>query len=301
LLRSSVGSQSDSVSPDANKVELMSKAVVLIRRGTDGLSMAYQALEELRAQDILSEQQRILIKPNITVNKPAASGVTTHVSVVEGVLRFLSDHRLGEEVTIGEGGGCDITRAYRELGFEDLARRYEAQLADFNREEGVEVSITDPLVQERFTLARTVTQSDCLINLPCLKIHTGESQATLCLKNLMGCLSRPRTFMHRDFNRRVIDLSRAVGHSELNLIDGLVGHERGEIHGDPVGMELLIASRDPVAADTVGAAVMGFDEGEVHHIALAGEMHLGQSLWGDIDLRGPAIDQVRHPFKRSRW
>ena len=107
--------------------------------------------------------------------------------------------------------------------------------------------------------------------------------------------------MHRDFDRRVIDLVRAVGHSEFNLIDGLVGHERGEIHGDPVGTELLIASRDPVAADAVGAAVMGFDEGEVHHIALAGEMGLGRALLDEVELRGPAIEQIGRSFRRARW
>jgi uncharacterized protein (DUF362 family) len=279
----------------------MSQAVVVIKQGTDGMEMAYQALEELRAQDVLSRKRGILIKPNITVNKPASSGVTTHASLVEGVLIFLRDHRLGEEIVVGAGGGCDITRAFQELGFAQLAKRYEVRLADFNREQGVDVSVSNPLVQECFTLARSATECDCLINLPCLKIHTGESQATLCLKNLMGCLSRPRSFMHRDFNHRVIDLSRAVGHSELNLIDGLVGHERAEIHGDPVGMEVLIASRDPVAADAVGAAVMGFDEGEVHHIALAGEMGLGRALLDEVELRGPAIEQVTRSFRRARW
>jgi uncharacterized protein (DUF362 family) len=279
----------------------MGQAVVLIQQGTDGLEMAYQALEELRAQDILARKRRILIKPNITVNRPASSGVTTHVSVVEGVLLFLRDYRLGEKIIIGEGGGCDITQAFRELGFARVAKQYEARLADFNREAGVDVGISNPLAQGHFTLARTVTECDCLINLPCLKIHTGESQVTLCLKNLMGCLSRPRVFMHRDFDRRVIDLLLAVGHSEVNLIDGLVGHERGEIHGDPVGTELLIASRDPVAADAVGAAVMGFNEGEVHHIALAGEMGLGRASLDEVELHGPAIEQVERPFRRARW
>lgn len=279
----------------------MNRTVVLIQQGTDGAEMAYQALEELGAREVLSLRRRILIKPNITVNRPASSGVTTHASVVEGVLRFLCDHRLGEEVAIGEGGGCDISRAFRELGFARVAKQYGARLADFNRDEAVLARIPHPLAQREFKLARMVTECDCIINLPCLKVHTGESQVTLCMKNLMGCLVRPRGFMHHDFNRRVIDLLRAVGHSELNLIDAIVGHEGGEIHGDPAGMELLIASRDPVAADAVGAAVMGFNEREVGHIALAGEMGLGQASLDEIELRGPAMERVRRPFRRARW
>lgn len=279
----------------------MNPTVVLIQRGTDGVEMAYRALEELGAQEVLSQKRKILIKPNITVNKPASSGVTTHTSVVEGVLCFLRDHRLGEEVIIGEGGGCDIRRAFWELGFAQVAEQFGARLADFNRDEGVAVRVPSPLIQEEFTLARTVTECDCLINVPCLKVHTGKSQVTLCMKNLMGCLVRPRSFMHLNFNRRVLDLLRAVGHSELNLIDGIVGHERGEIHGNPVGMELLVAGQDLVAADAVGAAVMGFEEGEVGHIALAGEMGLGQASLEEIELRGPAIEQVKRSFRRSWW
>ena len=275
--------------------------MVVIQQGTDGVEMAYQALEELRAQEVLPPEGRIIIKPNITVNKPASSGVTTHVSVVEGVLLFLREHELGQEVIIGEGGGCDIGRAFRELGFARVAKKYGARLADFNRDEGVAVSVPNPLAREHFTLARTVSECDCLINVPCLKVHTGESQVTLCMKNLMGCLTRPRSIMHHNFNRKVLDLLRAVGHSELNLIDGLVGHEGGEIHGDPVGMELLIASRDPVAADAVGARVMGFEEGEVGHIAAAGQLGLGKALWDEIELRGPAIEQVSRPFRHGRW
>jgi len=282
-------------------MEAIKRTPVVILQGSDGQAMAYQAMEALQAQELLSRKRRILIKPNITVNRPASSGVTTHASVVEGVLRFLRDHRLGEELIIGEGGGCDITQAFQELGFAEVAERYGARLVDFNRDEGVTVRMSTPLVQKEFTLARTVIACDGLINIPCLKIHSGESQVTLCLKNLMGCLSRPRSFMHRDFNRKVIDLMRVVGPPDLNVIDGLVGHERGEIHGDPVGMQLLIASPDPVAADAVGAAVMGFEEGEVGHIALAGKLGLGCASLEDIEISGPAIEQVRRRFRRSSW
>ena len=80
----------------------MSRSIVLIQRGTDGLEMAGQALKELQAQDVLAGKARILVKPNITVSKPASTGVTTHVSLVEGVLRFLRDH--GLRLRPGVGG-----------------------------------------------------------------------------------------------------------------------------------------------------------------------------------------------------
>ena len=183
------------------------------------------------------------------------------------------------------------------LKVDQLAKYYGVKVKDLNYAEPYEIDFDKDV---KASVARECVEADLFINLPKLKTHF-EAGMSVCLKNLMGCLSRPRSFMHRDFNRRVIYLARAVGHSEVNLIDGIVGHERGEIHGDPVGSELLIASLDPVAADVVGAAAMGFHEGEVDHIAGAGEAGLGQAMLTQIEVRGSAIEQVKRNFCRASW
>jgi uncharacterized protein (DUF362 family) len=79
-----------------------------------------------------------------------------------------------------------------------------------------------------------------------------------------------------------------------------VGLEGDEIHGNPVGVGIVIASRDWVAADAVGAAVMGFSEGEVGHIPLAEQHGFGIGTLANIELRCASIESVRKPFKRGR-
>lgn len=276
----------------------MNKPVVLIKKGTDGKKLAYESLEEMKAEEILSQKERILIKPNITVARQAKTGVTTHPSIVEGTLQYLFDHDI-KNVVIGEGGGCDITRAYEELGFSLFAKRYNVPLVDFNRDEEVILKVPNPIIKEKFGIAKTVTESDCVINLPCLKVHKGESKVTLCMKNMMGCISKRRSIMHRDFNKKIIDLLKLTDKSLVNIIDGIIGMEKDEIHGNPVGMSIVIASRDWVAADSVGAAVMGFSEDEVGHIKLAEEEGFGTGSLRKIKVQGASIESVKRPFKRA--
>ena len=276
----------------------MEKPVVLIKKGTDGRKLAYEALTEMAAEKLLKQCSKILIKPNITAAMPASTGVTTHVSIVEGVLQFMQERGIKHSI-IGEGGGCNITQAYEKLGFVKIAREYGVPLADFNREPEVVVRVPEPLIQDEFGLAKTVTECDCIINVPCLKVHKWESRVTLCMKNMMGCIARHRSIMHRNFNIRLMDLLKVTNKSCVNIIDGIVGRESDEIHGSPVNTGIVIVSRDRVAADAVGAAVMGFSEGEVGHIPLAEQYGFGVGTLEHIEVRGASIESVRKPFKRA--
>lgn len=277
----------------------MEKSIVLVKKGTDGRKLAYEALTEMKAEDVLKQCSKILIKPNITVDMPAATGVTTHATIVEGVLQFMSEKGIRNAI-IGEGGGCDITQAYEELGFAEIARRYDVPMADFNKEPEVAVKVPEPVIQDEFGLAKTVTECDCIINAPCLKVHKWESRVTLCMKNMMGCIARHRGIMHRDFDKRLMDLLKITNKCRINIIDGIVGREGDEIGGNPVGAGVVIASRDLVAADSVGAAVMGFSEGEVRHISLAEQYGFGIGNLEHIEVRGASIESVRKSFKRAR-
>jgi len=70
-------------------------------------------------------------------------------------------------------------------------------------------------------------------------------------------------------------------------------------------MDLIIAGKDCVATDAVGAAVMGFSQDEMpRHIRIAQEMGFGTCDLNRIKLLGDvAINEVKKDFNRksSRW
>jgi len=83
------------------------------------------------------------------------------------------------------------------------------------------------------------------------------------------------------------------------VIDGIIAGEVYETSGNPVEMNLIIAGRDPVAVDAVGAAVIGIPPEDVKHLSLAEKKGLGTCDLNQIEIIGEPIERVRKKFKRS--
>lgn len=272
--------------------------VVWLVRSAEGKATAVRLLEEMDAAAILRPRSRILVKLNITANLPPESGVITFPSVLDGALAYLADTGIGN-VVVAEGGGDDVSVAFDKFGYREIANRYGVPIVDLNRDAAEWVEVPDPLVVPRFSITRTVRSCDAILNLPCLKVHNGEAVATICMKNMMGCIERPRRGeMHKDFTRMIIDLLKVV-RPDVNVVDGLVGRTWGEIHGEPVGMGVMLAGTDMVAVDAVGAAAM--DMLKVPHIELAAQHGYGVADLARIEVRGEPIEAVRRHFRRRGW
>lgn len=281
----------------------MDNSVVAMLKGTDGKELAYKALKAIDAGEVVSSKKKVLIKVNITIIKTAADGVTTDPRMVEGIIEFLKDQGI-RDIAIAEGGGCDVTRAYSELGFTEVASRQNIRLIDVNREEGVLKKVPNPHFVSEFYIAKPVLEYDCIISAPKLKIHAGEWQVTLAMKNLMGLLARgKRGAIHRE-DRGTVDILQVLK-PDLSIIDGVVGGEGHELWSKPVRMDLVIAGKDCVATDAVGSAVMGFSENEIpRHIKISQEMGFGTCDLNRIKLLGDVtISEAKKDFKRtgSRW
>ena len=241
----------------------------------------------------------VLVKPNLTTNMPAKTGVTTHLSLVASAARYLLDSE-ADEVVIGEGCGTEVRPTYEALGFCDLGEELGIRVVDFAEDEAVSVEVPDPLAVERFSIAKTVLSADLILNMPVLKIHGGESQVTLCAKNMMGCIAGDKSFMHERFNDKIIDLLKVVK-PDLNIVDGIVAMEGEEINGTPVGSNLVVAGGDFVAVDSVCSTLMGFAPSEVEHVRLAQEHGFGVADPGRIMVHGLKPEEVSRLFQRARY
>jgi uncharacterized protein (DUF362 family) len=274
-------------------------SIVAMLKGTDGKDMAYKALSAIDADEVVASKKKVLVKINITIMRTAAAGVTTDPRMVEGTIEFLKDHGI-KEIAIAEGGGCDVTRAYGELGFKEIARRQNVRLIDINREEGVLKKVPNPHFISEFWIAKPALEYDCIISAPKLKIHAGEWQVTLAMKNMMGLLAPGKRYqIHRE-DRGIVDILQLLK-PDLSVIDGIVGGERHELRSNPVEMNLIIAGKDCVATDAVGSAVMGFSENEMpRHIKVSQEMGLGTCDLKRIKLLGDvSVEDVRKDFERT--
>lgn len=71
----------------------------------------------------------------------------------------------------------------------------------------------------------------------------------------------------------------------LAIIDGREANVKGELGGEIQTFNLMIFSQDPVAADAVGAKILGVNPLSVKHLQLAQEKGLGTADLEKIEIK----------------
>ncbi len=129
-----------------------------------------------------------------------------------------------------------------------------------------------------------------IIHLPTIKTH-GHTQMTGALKDSFGLyLTKNRHLAHLKIHEVLVDLlllQQTISHSEFVLTDGtIMGDGAGPRTMIPKVGNVLIATSDMVAADTVQTRLMGIDQKLVHKLQIAKEMGLGESDPDKIEIVG---------------
>lgn len=258
-------------------------------------------LEGLRAIDADVEGANVLVKPNLVEFDPTTA-INTEPRLIAATVLAL--RRLGAaSVRVGEAPGHrrDVQDVVTRSGLADALAEVEAPFVDLNLAGIQRVSL-----RSRYTdlgalwLPIPVVEADVVVSMPKMKTHHWAG-VTLSLKNLFGTLPGrvygwPKNILHwAGIERSILDIAGAVRPSYA-IIDGIVGMEgNGPISGEPIASGVLVFADDPVAADAVGASLMGFDPEQIPYISEAGRF-LGQVDRSQIEQRGEDPERLAKAF-----
>jgi len=288
--------------------------------------------------DVLAHGNRVAIKVNLTggVNYPQIPGIPavesymTHPEVVRAAVELLRDAG-ATKISIVEA--VYEKESWAAFGYEEMAKAVGADMIDLNEsdpyKDWVEVSSgSDPYFYESFKFNPILVEVDAYLSIAKMKCH-GAAGVTHTLKNQFGIV--PAQFYRLDAShvyrsafhgtggkpyKRVpgviIDLNRARP-VNLGIIDGIWTCSGGAGWWDnkptQVKPGVLIAAKDPVAADAVATAVMGFKPtadypnqpfvNGYNHLNMAYEKGLGTNRLEEIKVTGATIDEVKMDFKAA--
>ncbi|MFN2437285.1 MAG: DUF362 domain-containing protein [Desulfotignum sp.] len=262
-----------------------------------------KAVEMAGAFAHLPGNARVVIKPNIVawINGPFPKwGVITTSTIMEETVVLLKEYGIND-IAIVEGS-LQMTpkethigeKAFAGLGYLKLKQRYGVKLLDVWERPFEKVDIGHGMTLK---VNADLMASDFLVNLPVLKTHA-QVTVSLGIKNLKGFLNvSSRKKCHSADLEKDLDymISRLPGlmPPSATIIDGIYSLERGpSFDGKPRKTDLVIASSHPVAADLVGARVLGHDPDDIPYLAqAAADAGLSTDLSG-ISVKGESIDDV---------
>jgi uncharacterized protein (DUF362 family) len=288
--------------------------------------------------DLIRPGSRVTIKPNLTggtwtdslLPRPATELFTTHPAAVLALGELLIDAGAGS-IRIVEGLGDEAI--FRAWGYAEMAARLNAALIDLCKPDPYGEFIPFPTgrnhqIYEAFSMNAALAETDVFISFAKMKCHS-TTGVTLSLKNLIGLAPislyrraeshNNRSAFHESavydtrLPRVAIDLNLAMP-VQLAIIDGIRTAEAGAGAWDqgfgPVDPGLLVASKNPVAADAAATAIMGFDPDATpgtspfsyadNHMMLAREAGIGTNRLSEIQISGTTVEEALYPFKMVR-
>ena len=263
-----------------------------------------QAIAMCQGLELLKPGMRVFIKPNIVFWTRATPfpkwGVITTSRVVEDMVRLLKSRGI-DDITIGEGTITQDPRdvetpahAFATLGYETLKKRYGVRVINVFEHPFDPVDLGDDIVLN-FNL--DILNCDLVVDLPVMKAHN-QTVVSLGIKNLKGMIDIPsRKKCHnpdpvKNLHYMVARLADRLP-PILTLIDGIYTLERGPgPDGSMRRSDILVASTDILAADLVGARLLGHDPAQVPHLAMAAANRGRPIDLSDVTVVGESISDL---------
>jgi len=298
-------------------------------------SSIFKAVEEaVEASGGLAEigrGQRVMIKPNMT--GPAIWGkyppgpITTNPEVLRAVVRLVKQR--GAHPLVGDRAMLWDDFSFKSTGFAKVCAEEKAEAFLWKNADYVWFRSGKRHWSHGFRIPRILGEADHFINLPVLKNHEAtNAEFTCCLKSFVGvCHPEDRHQKGADnlhlenIGEKIAELNLAAA-PLINIVDATTimtkgGPGAGIAEGDVAYKDaqwedanLIIASRDRVACDAVGLAVLKRYAAERNikrpyvdksvrdqvQIYYAAELGLGQADPANINIenvKAPLVDEFK--------
>ena len=247
-------------------------------------------------QTFVEKGQSVLLKPNLLYGKAPEKAVTTHPSIVKGMIQIVREAGgvpfIGDSPSVGS-----LIRTAEKAGIKAVADEVKCPLVEFDRP-------TQPHERggktfKQLEVDQSVLEADVVINLPKWKTHA-QMLLTLGVKNLFGCVPGPRKALwhlkagddRKIFAQVLVDVYQVI-HPSLTILDGIVGMEgNGPNSGHPIPLGLILASGDSLSLDQIVCDLLKIPRESLLTNRVAFEQGMGKD---EIEVFGEGVEDVKIP------
>jgi uncharacterized protein (DUF362 family) len=288
---------------------------------TDNIFRALKSLETEIAQSIGS--RRVVLKPNNV--SPTNQLAATHADALTGILEFLKSIGKLDNAIIAESAAFASTmQGFDNFGYTKLADKYNVKLVDLDKEKFQTVMVFNqgdakprPI---RVSSILANQENNFIISACMLKTHD-QAVATMSIKNIVvgaplklpnpnsgggrgGRTVSDKPTIHGGGARGIninLALLAPLLHPSLAVIDGFQGMQgNGPIDGTPVDHRVCVVSSDYLAADTVGASLMGIDPADIGYLTYLAAAKMGESDLSKMEILGEPVAKLAKKYEMAK-
>jgi uncharacterized protein (DUF362 family) len=224
----------------------------------------------------IARGDKVMIKPNIGWDRTPELAACTNHEVVKTLVELCFEAG-AKEVTVMDNTTNQAQRCYARSGIAEAAKSAGAKVPFVNPYKLKKLPLHGEWLKD-WQVYTDFVEVDKLINAPIAKHHS-LSRLSLGMKNWLGALGGPRNQLHQELDKAMVDLA-AFFKPTLTVVDAyrilMRNGPQGGRTSDVRLQKTVVATTDPVAADTVGAGFFDLKPEDLAYIPLANKRGLGQ-------------------------
>ncbi len=259
--------------------------------------------------------KRVVIKANVGCPQGDHRHECTDVEQLRGILDFLKPIH-DQQVVIAEGAAaqaCSVQLGYERYGYLPIEKEYNVKLIDSN-----DLPVTRTWIRAGQNFPRPIHIIDLFLDhdvyliSACRLKTSGGVIVTLSVKNVVmgapichyrshfgGPAAPPeineKAWMHggpgsvhgRELAYNIFTVANLGVYPDLTVLDGVVGAEgNGPWNATPIEHGVALASNDCVAADRVGAELMGVDYSDLMYLQWCAQAGIGRDDLANVTFLG---------------
>jgi uncharacterized protein (DUF362 family) len=290
------------------------KAKTGIARGGTAEESVRKAIAMAGGMDFIDAGSTVLVKPNVNSDDPPPA--TTSPAVLSAVIAALRERRPGRIIVGDRSVYWGDTREYmKTTGIYDAARLAGAEVVDLEEAGWVQARPRSASGWgQSLKVSKLAREVDYIVSVPVIKSHK-IATFSLGLKNTLGMVSpadrldklHEHNYEEPAFGNMIAEANLALK-PDFVVMDGTSVMVRGgPFFGETSSPGLVVASRDIVANDVVGLAIMKalgtkteiqekspWDQPQIRR---ASELGLGAKSPADIELHIDGLPAMEEKIK----
>lgn len=253
------------------------------------------SLELLNSFDVM-ENDKVLIKPSIIEPAYSYSAVNTNPKILDALITFLKEKNVNDIIVAEQAMvGNDTLDSAKKSGMLEVCEKHNVGFVDLKKAEYAEKEAEG----FKFEVAKYFFERK-VINIPVMKTNSqiGISGA---VENMVRCAHKDtqKNMFKHDIEKTLPKLIKTLPHF-ITIGDATIGmHGQGPTSlGEPAFLNMLFASKDPVALDAVFVE-MGMME-MPQYLKECGSLGLGNCDSKTIEVVGDELEAIKFSLKPAK-
>ena len=267
------------------RVVFLSK-VALVEVDDDAQAAVSQALDLVgRFDEAQIRETQVVVKVGVFNHKARRTNYPT-VEVVGGITSAFKE---APKIYLIEsdnykGSGSERLQVWKEL--------FSQKIVPFNLSEDTDTRQVD-IAGEKMELSNLLFRPKIFVSTHALR----KFERGTILKNLFGLIPiKKKAVYHKKLEPVILDLFEAIGGVDLAVIDATRTYS-GPSARRSKDTNIIIAGKDAVAVETVGATLIGPSPEKMPIIQEAAKRGLGEGNISNIEILGTPIEDLKDRFQ----